>query len=221
MRELLVCLLCMHTYIPYTTTHTGLYNLRGSDVSYNPVFFSYAIVTLTDVRLYIDEAHLTIEVTQHLSFGAQDGVQTFPYSAISTHISELLQEQDGKVWIDSHSSQALCALVPKTRRVRDLSPIQLLKGVKNTTEIEGMKSAHVSQPPQTADVSWSCCGLPYIPQIRDGAAVCEYLAWLDKEVYKLMYVDFALNGSHLIYSQVGKGELNEVTAADKLEELRQ
>ena len=31
---------------------------------------------------------------------------------------------------------------------------------------------------------------------------------------------FALNGSHLMYTQVGKGELNEVTAADKLEELR-
>ena len=28
----------------------GLYNLRGSDVEYNPVFFSYAIVTLTDAR---------------------------------------------------------------------------------------------------------------------------------------------------------------------------
>ena len=134
-----------HTRNIHKHTHTGLYNLRGSDVSYNPVFFSYAIVTLTDVRLFIDDAHLTTEVTQHLSLGAKDGVQTFPYSAISTHISEILRDQDGKVWVDSHSSQALCALVPKTRRVRDLSPIQLLKGVKNTTEIEGMKSAHVSR----------------------------------------------------------------------------
>ena len=28
----------------------GLFNLRGSDIDYNPVFFAYAIVTLSDVR---------------------------------------------------------------------------------------------------------------------------------------------------------------------------
>ena len=38
-------------------------------------------------------------------------------------------------------------------------------------------------------------------QIRDGAALCEYLAWLE--------------------SEVAKGELNEVTAADKLQQFRQ
>lgn len=29
---------------------TGLFNLRGSDIDYNPVFFGYAIITPTDVR---------------------------------------------------------------------------------------------------------------------------------------------------------------------------
>ena len=29
----------------------GLFNLRGSDIDFNPVFFSYAIVTTDDVRL--------------------------------------------------------------------------------------------------------------------------------------------------------------------------
>jgi len=28
----------------------GLFNLRGSDIEYNPLFFAYAIVTLSDVR---------------------------------------------------------------------------------------------------------------------------------------------------------------------------
>ena len=129
----------------YTLTHTGLYNLRGSDISYNPVFFSYAIVTLTDTRLYIDEAQLSSEVVQHLSSEDKESVLTFPYSAVSAHVSELLQKQDGKVWVGAQSSQALTALIPKARRVKDLSPIQLLKGVKNATEIEGMKNAHVSQ----------------------------------------------------------------------------
>ncbi len=29
---------------------SGLFNLRGSDIKYNPVFFSYAIVTLDSLR---------------------------------------------------------------------------------------------------------------------------------------------------------------------------
>ena len=31
-------------------TNPGLFNLRGSDIPFNPVFMSYAIVTLDNVR---------------------------------------------------------------------------------------------------------------------------------------------------------------------------
>ena len=42
---------CMQYCVPASLgSVVGLYNLRGSDVEYNPVFFSYAIVTLTDAR---------------------------------------------------------------------------------------------------------------------------------------------------------------------------
>ena len=123
----------------------GLFNLRGSDIPYNPVFFSYGIITLKEARLYVDESQLSSEVAEHLCCGYDDGVRTFPYSSISSHLCELIEGEDGKIWVGTHSSQALCALVPKARRVKALSPIQLLKGVKNQTEIEGMKNAHVSE----------------------------------------------------------------------------
>ena len=47
--------------------------------------------------------------------------------------------------INSKSSYALYSMVPKKRRVSILSPLQLLKAVKNETETQGMKNAHVSQ----------------------------------------------------------------------------
>lgn len=31
-----------------------LFNLRGSDIGYNPVFFSYAVVTMEEVHLFVD-----------------------------------------------------------------------------------------------------------------------------------------------------------------------
>ena len=33
-----------------TMSPAGLFNLRGSDIEYNPLFFSYAIITPDDVR---------------------------------------------------------------------------------------------------------------------------------------------------------------------------
>ena len=109
------------------------------------MFFSYGIVTLKEARLYVDKSQLSSEVIEHLCCGSEDGVRTFPYSSISSHLCELVEGEDGKIWVGSHASQALCALVPKARRVKALSPIQLLKGIKNQTEIEGMKNAHVSE----------------------------------------------------------------------------
>lgn len=43
-----------------------LFNLRGSDIEYNPVFFSYAIVTVNRAFLFIDETKLTNQALKHL-----------------------------------------------------------------------------------------------------------------------------------------------------------
>jgi Xaa-Pro aminopeptidase len=32
---------------------SGLFNLRGSDIAFNPVFFAYAIVSADHVYLYV------------------------------------------------------------------------------------------------------------------------------------------------------------------------
>jgi hypothetical protein len=36
-------------YACFIPSNTGLFNLRGSDIIYNPVFMAYAIVTNQDV----------------------------------------------------------------------------------------------------------------------------------------------------------------------------
>ena len=61
-----------------------LFNLRGSDIPYNPVFFSYAVVTPTDVTLYVDDSKLDEEVKKHLG-----DVKIRPYEAIFGDITAL------------------------------------------------------------------------------------------------------------------------------------
>lgn len=44
-----------------------LFNLRGKDIPYSPVFRSYAVVSRDDVILYIDAQRHTIPVKEHLN----------------------------------------------------------------------------------------------------------------------------------------------------------
>jgi len=74
-----------------------LFNLRGSDIDYNPVFFAYAIVTLSDVRLFTDEERINEGVRQHL--GGEEGVKVFPYNTVAGQITDLMRETVGKVWV--------------------------------------------------------------------------------------------------------------------------
>ena len=101
--------------------------------------------------------------------------------------------------INSKSSYALCHLVPKARRVSTLSPLQLLKAVKNNTEAQGMRNSHVSDThvyihshtvththshtlSHTHSHTLSHSHTHTCNQIRDAAALCEYLHWLEEEV---------------------------------------
>jgi Xaa-Pro aminopeptidase len=58
----------------------GLFNLRGSDIQYNPVFFAYAIVPAqSDPVLYISESKLSEEAKFHLK---EANVTVRPYESI-------------------------------------------------------------------------------------------------------------------------------------------
>ncbi|CAB3364597.1 Hypothetical predicted protein [Cloeon dipterum] len=138
-----------------------LFNLRGSDISFNPVFFSYATVSQTSAVLYIDESKLPPEIHQHFE---TEGIQvTFsPYNAITACIESAVNElsPSDKIWISEKSSIALTSLVPENMLLTDISPVSLMKTIKNATEVDGMINAH----------------------IRDASALCRYFAWLEKEV---------------------------------------
>jgi Xaa-Pro aminopeptidase len=84
-----------------------LFNLRGSDIDYNPVFFAYALVTHDSVTLYIDEKKLPKAVKDHLQ-----GVKIAPYGDIFGHIKALGETVDeekasGKIFVSKRCSWAL------------------------------------------------------------------------------------------------------------------
>lgn len=204
-----------------------LLNLRGSDIDFNPVFFSYVVVTLESVYLFVDENKLTPASRKHINIDS-DGlpsVELRPYKMIKDFIKWLLTQEPGKIWISNNSSYALVSMIPEKRRILDTSPVSLAKAIKNPVEIECMKRSHVSldtftysfylffhfyiylyiilSSPFSYDAIKSCLLilLIYNLQVKDAVALCEFFSWLEE----------ALNSSESV---------TEISAAEKLEEFR-
>ncbi|KAF2008850.1 putative Xaa-Pro aminopeptidase P [Aaosphaeria arxii CBS 175.79] len=143
-----------------------LYNLRGNDIPYNPVFFSYAVVTPKEATLYVDESKLPQNVKDHLG----DKVKIRPYEAIFEDVTalsakalEAASETDAKpkFLTSTRASWALSKALGGEERVEEVrSPIADAKAIKNEVELEGMRQCH----------------------IRDGAALTEYFAWLEDQL---------------------------------------
>ena len=175
-----------------------LFNLRGNDIPYNPVFFSYAAITPTTATIYLDSDKLTQDAKDHLG----SDVVIRPYEALFADLKSLSNSVDtepqtngashtngetsktvkiSKFVISTKASWALSLDLGGEEKVDEIrSPVGDAKAIKNKTELEGMRQCH----------------------IRDGAALSEYFAWLEEAL-------------------IEKGtSLDEVEAADKLEEIR-
>jgi Xaa-Pro aminopeptidase len=145
-----------------------LFNLRGSDIEYNPVFHAYAIVTNSEVKLFVDTQKFKEEVLDHLDIQMPHmSLQIFPYDNLLSHlkvmnVSIVRQKEQGvfsnNVWLDAVTcNAAIYQCFQSSVVVLKESPIALLKAVKNEVELHGMRQCHV----------------------RDGVALVTFLAWLD------------------------------------------
>jgi len=134
-------------------------NLRGTDIAFNPVFFSYAAVTEKEVVLFINPAQVTSQVRDSLNTEDMgESVIIKDYSDIKDYISAIVLMTSGKIWLSDTASYGLACLVPVKRRYHKVTPITLMKSIKNSVELAGFDASHA----------------------RDSAALCQYFCWLEK-----------------------------------------
>ena len=62
-----------------------LFNLRGSDIDFNPVFFGYAVVTADNAILFVNPEQVSQDVKTQLG----QEVQLRPYDAFIPYLKEL------------------------------------------------------------------------------------------------------------------------------------
>lgn len=131
-----------------------LFNLRGSDVSYNPVFVAFALIGQVQATLYVAPGKLDATLRQVLE---ADGIAVRDYADIHRGLSEV-----------PAGSNLLLDPVRVTRGLIDSLPsdVRLVEGLNPTTLAKSKKS--------TED-------LLHIRSVmeQDGAALCEFFAWLE------------------------------------------
>lgn len=132
-----------------------LFNIRGSDVPYNPVAIAYALVGRKTARLYIDP----VKVTPVLNAALKGQADIRPYDAFGGDLDRLAR-RGLRVWADDGSTSRwiTSCLGKKTARHSEPSPVGLFKAVKSAAEIRGAREAHLA----------------------DGAALVKFLSWLDR-----------------------------------------
>lgn len=132
-------------------------NIRGTDVSYNPVAISYAFVSNNENVLFINPKKVPAEIADNLK---KEGWILADYGKLFDYLAKL--PENCRVFLDcGRTNVAIYNALPKSAVVIDgISPANHLKSIKNETEIKGFRSAVV----------------------KDGVAMTKFFYWLEKQM---------------------------------------
>lgn len=131
-----------------------LFNLRGADVSFNPVFVSFALINQQQATLFVSLDKVDAPLRAVLE---QDGVTLRDYSEAAAALREVpdgasLQIDPARVTVG-----LLDNLGSGVKLVEGLNPTTLAKSRKSLADAEHIRRA----------------------MEQDGAALCEFFAWLE------------------------------------------
>jgi Xaa-Pro aminopeptidase len=131
-----------------------LFNLRGADVNYNPVFLAHALIEPQRATLFVADGKVPADVAERLRL---DGVELAPYAQAEAALAQLGAAQ--VLLVDPRRITAgMRAAVPAAVKVVEaVNPSTFAKSKKS-----GQDAAHVRATME-----------------QDGAALCEFFAWLE------------------------------------------
>lgn len=134
-----------------------LLNVRATDIDFNPYVISYLLVGRDYSKWFVLKGKVEDPDTDN-SFSELlgEGVELFPYEEAALELSEF----EGRLLVDSNTVNHHLFSLLRCETVGMASPVALRKAVKNPTEIEGMRKAH----------------------LEDGIAMEKFLFWLEKSL---------------------------------------
>ncbi|MGY2261902.1 aminopeptidase P family protein [Pseudomonas sp. SDO55104_S430] len=131
-----------------------LFNLRGGDVSFNPVFVSFALISQQQATLFVALSKVDAELRAALE---KDGVTLRDYSEVAAALAAVPGGASLLVDPARVTAGLLGNLDSGVKLVEGLNPTTLAKSQKSLADAE-----HIRQAME-----------------QDGAALCEFFTWLD------------------------------------------
>jgi Xaa-Pro aminopeptidase len=143
-----------------------LFNIRGKDVSYNPVVLSFALISLAETTLFIDLNKLSAEDQTSLN---NSGVKVADYNDIEKALANL--PSTTSIFIDpKRNCFGLYKLLPiGVNVVHETNPSTFFKAIKNETEVVNMRSA----------------------MIKDGVAMTQFFKWIEENIGKIKITELS------------------------------
>ncbi|MGJ9418521.1 aminopeptidase P family protein [Massilia sp. CMS3.1] len=134
-----------------------LFNLRGADVSFNPVFVAHVLLEGDGATLFVAEGKVSNALQARLM---EDGVRLAPYAAAADALASL--PAGSSLLIDPRRITAgmRAAVGAEVNIVEAINPTTFAKSRKSELE-----AVHVRATME-----------------QDGAALCEFFAWLEAEL---------------------------------------
>lgn len=148
-----------HHFVSTVDDIAWLFNLRGSDVSFNPVFLAHALVEPQRATLFVGAGKVDAALQARL---AADGVQIAPYGDAARTLATLpagtvLLLDPRRVTLGLKQNVSAQAQV-----VEAINPSTLMKSRKTADEAVHIRDA----------------------MAQDGAAMCEFYAWFEQAIGK-------------------------------------
>ena len=113
-------------------------NLRGNDVNFNPVFLAYLCITPKSATLFVDTKQCDDSVKAYLK---EQHIELKDYH---DYFKELQKLKGEKILLSPDANQSIYNTIGGQNTLHiEPSPVQLLKAVKNETELEGFRKAMV------------------------------------------------------------------------------
>lgn len=147
-------------------------NLRGDDIECTPVFLSFLMIEEEKVTLFVQKDAIDSTIEKYLT---NNKIIVKEYNEIYETASTI---ENKRVWVDFTSAnyRIVSILKKKNQVYNSFSPALTMKSVKNSTEIENMKRAH----------------------LLDGIAMTKFIYWLKTNVGKIP-MDEIMLGEKLEY----------------------
>ncbi len=139
-----------------------LFNLRADDVESCPVLLSYAAITETESYLFAGEKAFSEEIREYL---AKNHIILRPYDSFYDFVAARgMENKEEKILVcKNRINYRLLKELPGERLIDSPNPTTRMKAVKNETEQENLRKAH----------------------LMDGIAVTRFMYWLKKNVGKI------------------------------------